>query len=146
MRQFSLAQPELAAALMKSGLDAEFVAVPGADDVAVSLVIFLRPRGLVARDRLEHALHDAALADRAGAMRAAVMPSIEFVADAEHPDFLVPAHDHLAIAVGIVVDVARHVLGHRPLQTLLADAHADCRRACATTVRAVRRPTVSIGI
>jgi hypothetical protein len=32
------------------------------------------------------------------------------------------------------------------LPILLADAHADCRRACATTVCAVRRPTVSIGI
>src|SRR5216684_4777196 len=97
---------------MKSASDAEFVAVPGADDVALGFVIGLRPRGLVARDRLEHALHDAALADRAGAVRASVMPGVEFVPDPEDADFLVPAHDDLAIAVGVIVDIASHVLGH----------------------------------
>jgi len=97
---------------MKSGLDAEFVAVPGADDVALGFIIFLRPRGLVARDRLEHAFHNAALTDRAGTMRAAVMPGIEIIADPEHPDFVVAAYHHLAIAVGIVIDIASHVLGH----------------------------------
>src|SRR5713101_4064682 len=97
---------------MKSGLDAEFVAVPGTDDVAFGFVILLRPRGLVARDRLEHAFHDAALADRAGAMRASVMPGVEFAADLEDADFRISAHDHLAIAVGIVVDLASHILGH----------------------------------
>src|SRR6266481_6235242 len=97
---------------MKSGLDAEFVAVPGTDDVALGFVVLLRPRGLVARDRLEHAFHDAALADRAGAMRASVMPGVEFAADLEDADFRISAHHHLAIAVGIVVDLASHILGH----------------------------------
>ncbi len=69
---------------------------------------------LVARDRLEHALHDAALADRAGAVRASVMPGVEFIPDPKDADFLVPAHDDLAIAIGVIVDVASHVLGHAP--------------------------------
>src|SRR5882724_11665962 len=108
---------------MKSGLDAEFVAVPGTDDVAFGFVVLLRPRGLVARDRLEHAFHDAALADRAGAMRTSVMPGVEFAADLEDADFRISAHDHLAIAVGVVVDLASHILGHpRP-------PHSRCRRA-----------------
>src|SRR5712675_1249985 len=97
---------------MKSGLDAEFVAVPGTDDVALGFVILLRPRGLVARDRLEHALHDAALADRAGAMRTSVLPGVEFAADLEDADLRISTHHHLAIAVGIVVDLASHILGH----------------------------------
>src|SRR5882724_9126731 len=97
---------------MTSRLDAEFVAVPRTNDVAFGFVILLRPRGLVARDRLEHALHDAALADRTGAMRASVMPGVEFAADLEDADFRISAHHHLAIAVGIVVDVASHILGH----------------------------------
>src|SRR4030081_2778363 len=99
---------------MKSGLDAEFVAVPGTDDVALGFVVLLRPRSLVARDRLEHALHDAAPADRAGAVRASVMPGVEFIPDPEDGDLLVPAHDDLAIAIGVIVDVASHVLGHAP--------------------------------
>src|SRR5713226_3319198 len=117
---------------MKSGLDAEFVAVPGADDVALGFVIGLRPRGLVARDRLEHALHDAALADRTGAVRTSVMPGVEFIADPKDADFLVSAYDHLAIAVGIIVDIASHVLGH-PLPP-----NSSCRRACETSGRTVR--------
>src|SRR6266576_4652138 len=108
---------------MKSGLDAEFVAMPGTDDVALGFVVLLRPRGPVARDRLEHALHDAALADRAGAMRASVMPGVEFAADLEDADFRISAHHHLAIAVGIVVDLASHILGH-PLSP-----HSRCRLA-----------------
>src|ERR1700716_1214830 len=108
---------------MKSASDAEFVAVPRADDLALGFVIGLRPRGLVARDRLEHALHDGALTDRAGAMRASVMPGVEFAADLEDADFRVSAHDHLAIAIGIVGDLPSHVLGHpRP-------PHSRCRRA-----------------
>src|SRR5260370_341078 len=111
---------------MKSAPDAEFVAVPGADDVALGFVIGLRPRGLVARDRLEHALHDAALADRAGAGRASVMPGVEFIPDPEHADFLVPAHDDLAIAVGVIADVAGHLLGHPPAPNSFCRARAEC--------------------
>src|SRR6266481_3628247 len=109
-RQFGLAQPHPAVALMKSASDAEFVAVPRADDVALGFAIGLRPRSLVARDRLEHALHDAALADRAGAVRASVMPGVEFAADLEDADLRISAHHHLAIAVGIFGDFASHIL------------------------------------
>jgi hypothetical protein len=42
------------------------------------------------------------------------MPGVEFIPDPENTDFLVPAHHDLAIAVGVIVDVARHVLGHPP--------------------------------
>src|SRR5713101_4673676 len=124
---------------MKSAPDAEFVAVPGADDVALGFVIGLRPRGLVARDRLEHALHDAALADRAGAVRASVMPGVEFIPDPEDADFLAPAHDDLATAVGVIVDVASHVLGHPPPPI------SFCRER-AELPSPVQQPLTSIGI
>src|SRR3984893_6059256 len=124
-REFGLAQPHAAAALMKSASDAEFVAVPGADDVALGFVIGLRPRGLVPRHRLKHAFHDAALADRAGTVRASVMPGVEFIPDPEHADFLVPAHHDLATAVGVIVDAACHVLGHPPPPISFCRARAE---------------------
>src|ERR1700681_4673914 len=124
---------------MKSASDAEFVAVPGADDVALGFVIGLRPRGHVARDRLEHALHDAALADRAGAVRASVMPGVEFMPDPEHADFLVAAHHDLAIAVGVIVDIASHVLGHP------SPPMSFCRAGAELPVAGPATP-ISIGI
>src|SRR6266568_839559 len=130
---------------MKSGLDAEFVAVPGTDDVALGFVVLLRPRGLVARDRLEHALHDAALADRAGAMRASVMPGVEFAADLEDADFRISAHHHLAIAVGIVGDLASHILGHPASSPFSLPPRARNRRS-PPSLGGLATRLISIGI
>src|SRR6185437_14385244 len=113
--ELRLAQPEFCAALVVAGPDAELVAVPGTDDLALGLIIGLRAHGLVGGRGLQHALHNAALADRAGAVGAAVVPAKEFVADAKHADFELAAFHHLAIAVSVIGDLARHVFRHRRL-------------------------------
>src|SRR5260370_5306568 len=84
-RQFGLAQPHPAVALMKSASDAEFVAVPRADDVALGFVIGLRPRILVARDRLKHALHESPLGDRSRAFRSSVMCRLTILPEPNEP-------------------------------------------------------------
>src|ERR1700761_1928378 len=80
--------------------------------MALGLVIFLRARGLVGGDRLDHAFHDAALADRSGAMGAPIVPGEEFVADPEHANFRIAADDDLAVAIGVVLDVACRIFRH----------------------------------
>ena len=79
--------------------------------VSVGIVFEGAGRAVVG-DRLDHALHDAALADRPGAMGAAVVPGEEFVADPEDADLELPAIDDLAVAVGVVAHFSRRIFGH----------------------------------
>src|SRR5258706_601650 len=67
--ELHLAQFDLVVALVDAGLEVELVAMPRADNVGDVLVVSERPDRAVAGDRLQHALVDAALADRARTMR-----------------------------------------------------------------------------
>src|SRR5262249_27588243 len=104
-----------AEALVAAGPDAELEAVPGADDVGLDGIIFEGAGSAVVGHRLGDPLHDAALADRPGAMGAAVMPREELVADPEHADLKLSAIDNLAIAVGVVDHLACGIFGHASL-------------------------------
>src|ERR1700761_3078307 len=97
---------------MRAGLDAVFVAVPRTNDIDLGVVIGLRTYRAIFGDRLEHPLHDAALADRSGAMRATIMPGVEFAIEPEDSDFEVAADDDLAVAVDIIRDFSGVVFGH----------------------------------
>src|SRR5581483_4698444 len=100
------------AALVGAGLDIEFIAVPGTDEVGLGRIIFQRARGAVACDRLDHALHDAALADRSGAVGTAVVPRKKFAIDLEDADLELAAYDHLAVAIGVIGHLAREIVRH----------------------------------
>src|SRR5262249_39020274 len=97
---------------MRAGLDAVFVAVPRTDDIELGVVIGLRANRAVFRDRLEHSFHDAALADRSGAMRATIMPGVKLAIEPEDANFELAADNNLAIAVDIVRDFSSIVFGH----------------------------------
>src|SRR5262249_14078500 len=112
---FRLAQAKARAALVAAGPDVEFVAVPGTDDVGLGAVVFQRARGAVVGDRLDHALHDAALADRPGAMGAAIVPREKFAIEPEDADLELAAFDDLAVAIGVVGDFAREIFRHMAL-------------------------------
>jgi hypothetical protein len=73
-------------ALVQSGFDAVFVSMPWAYNVGLGWVVLLRTDGAILRDRLNHALHDASLADRSGAMRTAIVPCKKFAIDLENTD------------------------------------------------------------
>src|SRR2546430_997721 len=79
-----LAQPCRRISRMAAGLDVELVAVPWADDVRVGLVEVEHAHPALCVHRLDHPAHDAALAHRAAAMRAPIVPRIELAIDAEH--------------------------------------------------------------
>src|SRR5215468_7787868 len=100
---------------MAAGLDAELVAVPGADDIGLGRIVFERARGAVIGDGLDHALHDAALADRPGAMGATVVPGKELAIDPEDTDLELSAIDDLAVAVGVVGHFACEIFRHPAL-------------------------------
>src|SRR6185437_8198444 len=107
--------PEPARALMRAGADRELIAMPGADDVGFGRIVLQRARRAVIGNRLDHAFHDPALAHWTGAMGAAVVPGEELVADPEDADLELPAIDDLAVAVGIVGNVAREIFAHASL-------------------------------
>src|SRR5205807_285063 len=110
-----LAQSNAAVALMESRLDAVFITVPRTHDVGFGRVVFLAADRLVGGDRLDHSLHDASLANRPGAMGAAVVPGKKFAIDLEDSDFLLAAVDHLAVAVRVIGHFPRRKFGHLSL-------------------------------
>ena len=87
---------------MKSSLDVEFVSMPRTDNVRFGFVVFLRANGAVLCDRFKHALHDAALTDRSGALGASVVPCVEVAIHLEDADLTLSAHDDFSVAVRIV--------------------------------------------
>src|ERR1700722_13618803 len=100
---------------MTSGLDVVFVAMPRADDVGLSGVVLLGADGSIVRDRLDHPLHDAALANRSGAVRTAIVPRKKFSIDPEDADLRLPAVDDLAVALGVVGHFSRRNFRHASL-------------------------------
>src|SRR5262245_28299813 len=99
---------------MAPRLQGELVAVPGAYDVALALVILERARALLGVRGLDHLAHDAPLADRSAQVCAHVVPGVKLAVDAEHADFSLTALDDPAVALGEFGKGADAVLRHAP--------------------------------
>src|SRR5260370_24982577 len=92
------------AAGMAAGLQAELVAVPGADDVRLVLVELQHARALLAVDRFDHPFVDAPLADRSRPMGALIVPGDQLAIDLEHADLDAIAGHDFAAALGKLID------------------------------------------
>src|SRR5262245_24862935 len=94
-----LAQLEPRVGRAFAGLELVFPAMPGADDVRLVLVVFLRHERLVRRIDVDDLAPDDALAGRAALVQAMIAVGVEGAGVAVDPDFDLALADDADIAV-----------------------------------------------
>src|ERR1700722_5437425 len=111
--ELGLAQARLGIARMLAGLEAEFPAVPRADDVLFALAVLQHAGMSVGVDRFLDLAVDAALAHRSLQVGALVVPGDQLAVDLEHADLGPIAGNHLATAFRKLVEAPYDVGFHR---------------------------------